>query len=278
MILAGVEQKMSMEKHVTDVQQREKELKIQMLIWVFWLVSITLLLVAIFFILRNYRNQKKTNKLLSIEKQRSEDLLLNILPAEVADELKDKGTAEARYFDHVTVMFTDFVNFTQASETMNPQQLIDELHTCFKAFDEIIGKYNIEKIKTIGDAYLAVSGLPVADEQHAEHIVRAALDINEFMRQRQLKMGEKTFQVRIGIHSGSVVAGIVGVIKFAYDIWGDAVNIAARMEQSSEAGKVNISESTYNLVKDKFVCTYRGQIQAKNKGDMSMYFVEKAIV
>ena len=175
-------------------------------------------------------------------------------------------------------MFTDFVNFTQASETMNPQQLIDELHTCFKAFDEIIGKYNIEKIKTIGDAYLAVSGLPVADEQHAEHIVRAALDINEFMRQRQLKMGEKTFQVRIGIHSGSVVAGIVGVIKFAYDIWGDAVNIAARMEQSSEAGKVNISESTYNLVKDKFVCTYRGQIQAKNKGDMSMYFVEKAIV
>ena len=278
LILAGVEQKMSMEKHVTDVQQREKELKIQMLIWVFWLVSITLLLVAIFFILRNYRNQKKTNKLLSIEKQRSEDLLLNILPAEVADELKDKGTAEARYFDHVTVMFTDFVNFTQASETMNPQQLIDELHTCFKAFDEIIGKYNIEKIKTIGDAYLAVSGLPVADEQHAEHIVRAALDINEFMRQRQLKMGEKTFQVRIGIHSGSVVAGIVGVIKFAYDIWGDAVNIAARMEQSSEAGKVNISESTYNLVKDKFVCTYRGQIQAKNKGDMSMYFVEKAIV
>ena len=108
--------------------------------------------------------------------------------------------------------------------------------------------------------------------------MRAALDINEFMRQRQLKMGEKTFQVRIGIHSGSVVAGIVGVIKFAYDIWGDAVNIAARMEQSSEAGKVNISESTYNLVKDKFVCTYRGQIQAKNKGDMSMYFVEKAIV
>jgi class 3 adenylate cyclase len=174
-------------------------------------------------------------------------------------------------------MFTDFVNFTQASEKMNPQQLIDELHTCFKAFDEIIGKYNIEKIKTIGDAYLAVSGLPVPDALHAEHIVSAAIEIREFMRSRQQQMGDNTFQVRIGIHSGSVVAGIVGVIKFAYDIWGDAVNIAARMEQSSEAGKINISAPTYELVKDKFLCTYRGKIEAKNKGEIDMYFIEKAV-
>ena len=276
LILAGVEQKINNDKHLVDLQQRGRELKIQVLIWAFLLVSITSLLVAIFFILRNYNNQKNTNRLLSGEKKRSEDLLLNILPAEVADELKDKGTAEARYFDHVTVMFTDFVNFTQASEKMNPQQLIDELHNCFKAFDEIISKYNIEKIKTIGDAYLAVSGLPVSDPLHAENIILAAIEIREFMAQRGRELADKTFQVRIGIHSGSVVAGIVGVIKFAYDIWGDTVNIAARMEQNSETGKINISAQTYALVKDKFVCTYRGKIDAKNKGETDMYFVENA--
>ena len=274
LILVSVQQKINLEKRKADAQKRDREIKIQVLIWAFLLVSITLLLVAIFFVLRNYRNQKKTNVLLSREKKRSEDLLLNILPSEVADELKDKGTAEARYFDHVTVMFTDFVNFTAASEQMNPQQLIDELHTCFKAFDEITGKYNIEKIKTIGDAYLAVCGLPVADPMHAQRVVQAALDINEFMQQRRVQLGDKTFEVRIGIHSGSVVAGIVGVIKFAYDIWGDAVNIAARMEQSGEAGRVNISQDTYELVKDQYTCTYRGEISAKNKGELSMYFVD----
>ncbi len=274
LILVSVQQKINLEKHHEEVLKRDREIKIQVLIWAFLLVSITLLLVAIFFVLRNYRNQKKTNVLLSAEKKRSEDLLLNILPSEVAEELKDKGTAEARYFDHVTVMFTDFVNFTQASEKMRPQELIDELHTCFKAFDEITGKYNIEKIKTIGDAYLAVCGLPVADPLHAKQIVQAALEINEFMRQRRKKFGDKTFEIRIGIHSGSVVAGIVGVIKFAYDIWGDAVNIAARMEQSGEAGRINISQHTYELVKDQFNCTYRGQISAKNKGELSMYFVD----
>jgi len=158
---------------------------------------------------------------------------------------------------------------------MTPQQLIDELHACFKAFDEIICKYNIEKIKTIGDAYLAVSGLPVANPLHAEDIVHAALDIIEFMKQRQEQMGDKTFRIRIGIHSGSVVAGIVGIIKFAYDIWGDAVNTAARMQQSGEDGKINISESTYKLVKDRFIFSYRGKINAKNKGDIDMYFVDR---
>ena len=276
LILSGVQQKIDIEKRVADMQKHDRELKIQVLIQLL-LVSITLLLVAIFFILRNYNNQKKTNILLSREKKRSEDLLLNILPAEVADELKDKGTAEAKYFDPVTVMFTDFVNFTQATEQMNSQELIDELHTCFKAFDEIISKYDIEKIKTIGDAYLAVSGLPVPDPLHAEHIVLAALDIIDFMYQRQQKMGDKTFHVRIGVHSGSVVAGIVGVTKFAYDIWGDTVNIAARMEQSSSGGKVNISEPTYRLIQDRFYCSYRGKIEAKNKGETDMYFIEGRI-
>ncbi|MBS1538270.1 MAG: tetratricopeptide repeat protein [Bacteroidetes bacterium] len=218
-------------------------------------------------------NRKK--KRISKEKKRSEDLLLNILPAEVAEELKTKGTADAKHFDNVTVLFTDFKSFTTVSEQLSPQELVNELHACFKQFDEIITKYTIEKIKTIGDAYLAVCGLPLADEMHAENVVNAAMEIREFMEKRRQKLGEKTFEVRIGINSGSVVAGIVGVKKFAYDIWGDTVNTAARMEQNSEAGKINISETTYELVKDSFICEYRGEIDAKNKGKLKMYFVEE---
>jgi adenylate cyclase len=156
---------------------------------------------------------------------------------------------------------------------MTPQELVSELHICFKTFDEIISRFGIEKIKTIGDAYLAVCGLPVADAKHAENVVRASLEISEFMQQRQKVTGNRSFHVRIGIHSGSVVAGIVGVKKFAYDIWGDTVNTAARMEQNSEGGKINISQTTYDLVKDKFTCTYRGEIEAKGKGQLKMYFV-----
>jgi len=211
--------------------------------------------------------------LLSVEKKKSEDLLLNILPAEVAEELKEKGAANAKQFDDVTVLFTDFVNFTQAVEHMTPQQLIGELHICFKAFDEITNKYNIEKIKTIGDAYLAVAGLPTADPNHAEKIVRVAIEINAFMQDRLVELGVRTFPVRIGIHSGSVIAGIVGVKKFSYDIWGDTVNTAARMEQNCDAGKINISQTTYELVKDKFSCVYRGEIDAKNKGSLKMYYI-----
>ena len=256
-----------------EIQDQEKQLAYNRKINISLVVCSALFLLLGLIIYRNYKMQKVSNALLSKEKKRSEDLLLNILPSEVADELKDKGAADAKYFDNVTVLFTDFVNFTKASERMSPQKLIDELHFCFKAFDEIIDKYNIEKIKTIGDSYLAVSGLPVADPLHAENITRAALEINKFVTNRRQQMGDGTFEVRIGIHSGSVVAGIVGVKKFSYDIWGDTVNTAARMEQNSEAGKINISETTYELVKDKFTCTFRGEIEAKNKGLMKMYFV-----
>jgi len=207
------------------------------------------------------------------ERWKSEKLLLNILPAEVAAELKSKGITKARNFDNVTVLFTNFVNFNIAGEWMSPQQMVNELDNCFKAFDEIITRYKIEKIKTVGDTYLAVSGLPVTDTKHAENIVKAAIEINAFMQNRLAILGERTFEIRIGIHSGSVIAGIVGVKKFAYDIWGDTVNTAARMEQNSQAGKINISQTTYELVKDKFKCEYRGEIEAKNKGQMKMYFV-----
>jgi class 3 adenylate cyclase len=150
---------------------------------------------------------------------------------------------------------------------------VEELHTCFKAFDEIIGRHNIEKIKTIGDAYLAVSGLPLTDANHADNVMKAAMEIRAFMLGRRQELGGDTFEVRIGVHTGPVVAGIVGVKKFAYDIWGDTVNTAARMEQKSEAGKINISQSTYEIVKDKYACAYRGEIDVKNKGMMKMYFV-----
>lgn len=225
-------------------------------------------------VLRQRNRVKREMANVSKEKARSEELLLNILPTEVAEELKATGGTTAKHYDDVTVLFTDFVNFTQASENMGAQGLIDELHACFKRFDEITHKYNIEKIKTIGDAYLAVCGLPSPDSRHAENVVKAAIEINQFMQERLAKMGERhTFRIRIGIHSGSVVAGIVGVKKFAYDIWGDTVNTAARMEQNSDAGRINISETTYELVKDKFNCEYRGELEAKGKGVMKMYFV-----
>ncbi|MBK9402209.1 MAG: adenylate/guanylate cyclase domain-containing protein [Bacteroidetes bacterium] len=225
-----------------------------------------------FFLLIVYRQRNKISK----EKARSEELLLNILPSEVAQELKTKGSADARQFDQVTVMFTDFKGFTQISERLTPAELVAEIHTCFKAFDQIITKYNIEKIKTIGDAYMCAGGLPVANTTHATDVVNAALEIQQFMKnhlqQRKLE-NKEAFEIRIGIHTGTVVAGIVGVKKFAYDIWGDTVNLASRIESSGEAGKVNISSSTYALVKDKFHCVHRGKIEAKNKGEIDMYFV-----
>ena len=186
----------------------------------------------------------------------------------MAEELKLKGTTTARQFDNVTVPFTDFVNFTKVGERKGPQELVNELHACFKAFDDISGKYKIEKIKTVGDAYLAVAGLPIPDPEHAINAVRAAIEINRFMMERKQKLEDFTFEIRIGLHSGSAVAGIVGVKKYAYDIWGDTVNTAARMEQNCEPGKINISQTTYELVKDIFNCEYRGEIDAKGKGQL----------
>jgi len=215
-------------------------------------------------------------KRISKEKRRSDELLLNILPSEVAEELKNKGNADAKQFDEVTVMFTDFKSFTTIAEKLSAKELVAEIDYCFKGFDNIIHKYNIEKIKTIGDSYMAASGLPVVNKTHAKDMVSAALEIVQFMeahKQQRIKEGKPVFEIRIGINSGHVIAGIVGLKKFAYDIWGDTVNLASRMESSGEPGKVNISGSTYELVKNDFICTYRGKIQAKNKGEVDMYFV-----
>lgn len=214
---------------------------------------------------------------LQSEKEKSDELLLNILPSDIAKELKEKGTAQAQKYGSVTVMFTDFKGFSIIAENMSADDLVSELDFCFKEFDRIIQRYGIEKIKTIGDAYMAVGGLPVVNDSHAVNVVNAALEIRDFMDQHGKKRASESkpvFEVRIGIHTGNVVAGIVGLKKFAYDIWGDTVNLAARMESSSEEGKINISGATYQLVKDYFQCHYRGKILAKNKGEVDMYFVE----
>ena len=203
------------------------------------------------------------------ERRKSEKLLLNILPVETAKELKVKGKATAKHYESVTVMFTDFKGFTTIAEKLSAEELVSELDFLFRKFDEIISKYNIEKIKTIGDAYMCASGLPTPNTNHAENIVKAALEIQSWMVEQNNK-----WQLRIGIHTGPVTAGVVGDKKFAYDIWGDTVNTASRMESSGEAGKINISGTTYHLIQKKFSCEFRGKIPAKNKGEIEMYFVE----
>ncbi len=230
-------------------------------------------LVAVVFGAISYRQRRRTQKAL----HRSDELLLNILPEEVAAELKAKGHADAKHFDNVTILFTDFKGFTEASEKLSPQELVEELNTCFKAFDNIITARGIEKIKTIGDAYMCAGGLPVPASSTPAGVVQAALEMQAFMIARKKErdaLNKPAFEMRVGIHTGPVVAGIVGVKKFAYDIWGDTVNTASRMESSGEVGQVNISEGTYALVKDEpgLTFTSRGKVQAKGKGEMEMYF------
>lgn len=212
-------------------------------------------------------------------KQKSDLLLLNILPKATAIELKKKGKAEAKHYDSVSILFTDFKGFTSLSEQLSPEDLVKDLDKCFSAFDRICETHGIEKIKTIGDAYMAAGGLPITNNTHAVDAVNAALEMAEVVsREKAKKMaeGHPFFEIRIGIHTGPVVAGIVGVKKFQYDIWGDTVNTASRMESSGEVGKVNISEATYKLLKNdaSFCFTSRGKIEAKGKGKMEMYFAE----
>lgn len=226
--------------------------------------------------LRSIKKLDQKNREVEKEKARSDELLLNILPSEIADELKDKGFAEARQYDLVSVMFSDFVNFTSIGEKMTPHELVNELNFFFKNFDQVTTRFNLEKIKTIGDAYLATAGMDKHREAGAKEMVSAAIRMQSIVEQRRIERereGKPAFLMRIGIHTGPVVAGIVGVKKFAYDIWGDTVNTAARMEQTGKPGKVNISEPTFQQIKSDFDCEYRGEVEAKNKGKLKMYFV-----
>jgi len=223
---------------------------------------------------------RKTNLIIEKERNRSDNLLLNILPQETALELKNHGKVAAKKFESVSVLFTDFKEFTQYAENLSPEKLVESVDFYFSKFDQIIEKYGLEKIKTVGDAYMCAAGLPYSTNDHAIKMVQAALEIASFVKDalKNTSNEEQTrFEIRIGINSGPVVAGVVGIKKFAYDIWGDTVNIASRMESCSEPGKVNISESTYQLVKKQFNCEYRGEFEVKNRGQLKMYFVKNEI-
>lgn len=238
--------------------------------------------IIILLVLKRYSDnlkQKKTlidkNKTIEHERQRSEELLLNILPHAISSELKTEGFAKARRYEFATVMFIDFKSFTKISEQLSPEDLVKQLDMYFRAFDFIIAQYKLEKIKTIGDAYMVASGL--SDRLSSPtNMVKAALEIQEYLSDTALdkkELGEPHFEARIGIHTGPVVAGVVGVKKFAYDIWGDTVNVAARLQETCETGSINISEATFNEIKYFFPCTYRGRLNAKNKGVIDMYYV-----
>lgn len=223
---------------------------------------------------------RRSKKRLHEEMDRSESLLLNILPEEIAEELKEKGRADARDFETVSILFSDFKEFTETSIKLSAAELVSEINICFEQFDLIMERYNIEKIKTIGDAYMAAGGLPIPKDDSAKNTVLAALDMQEFIRQRkaeQIKRNDPFFEMRVGIHTGPVVAGIVGVKKFQYDIWGDTVNTASRMESNGEAGKVNISRTTYEKIQDEkdLEFEYRGMVDVKGKGPIEMWFVTK---
>jgi class 3 adenylate cyclase len=251
--------------------EREKQARMAMTI------GLGLILIIAFIIYRNYLQKAKTNKVLDKQKGEIEGLLLNILPREVASELQASGRSKPRHFEEVSVLFTDFKGFTSIADKLSPEQVVEELNECFVAFDSIMDKYNIEKIKTIGDAYMCAANLPSPDPDHAYKIVKAALEIQRFMDQYnvgRLNRGQEAWEIRIGIHIGPLVAGVVGKKKYAYDIWGSTVNIASRMESNGTPGKVNISAFAYEIIKDKFECSHRGKVYAKNLGDLDMYYVE----
>ena len=245
-----------------------------------FIISALFLLISAVGLYRRIVYVRRAKTVIENEKKLSDKLLLNILPTEIAEELKKKGRADARNFEMVSILFTDFKEFTQVSEKLSAEELVGEINTCFKPFDVICVKYGIEKIKTIGDSYMAAGGLPVTTDDSVKNTVLAGLEMAEFMinrKQEREAEGNIYFEMRVGIHTGPVVAGIVGVTKFQYDIWGDTVNTASRMENSGEVGKVNISRSTYELIKEDptFKFQSRGKVKVKGKGDIEMWFVEK---
>lgn len=251
----------------------------------FYAVVLTLMILGV--IKYRERSLRETQRILEKEvekrttdlaraKEKTEELLLNILPRETADELQKNGKATARHYNNVSVLFTDFKGFTNFAENTPPEKLVDELHRYFVKFDAIIDKYHIEKIKTIGDAYMCAGGVPIRNSSNPIAITLAALEIRDFMEKvsaEKRAAGELTLDIRIGIHTGPLTAGVVGMKKFAYDIWGDTVNTASRMESASEPGRINVSGTTYELIKKYFETEYRGQKEAKGKGLVEMYFV-----
>lgn len=230
--------------------------------------------------IRNANSFEELNLLYSEiekEKRRSDKLLLNILPIQIAEELKQTGRVKPVYYQSASVLFTDFEDFSKVAELMEPEELVKELDYCFSYFDRVIEKYNLEKLKTIGDSYMCCGGIPRANHTHPLDVIMAALEIQKFMKLRNIqknKQNKPYWDIRIGIHSGSLLSGVIGKKKFAYDVWGDTVNLASRMESSGVSGQINISQATFELVKDSFEVEYRGKIFAKNMGYVDMYLVK----
>lgn len=263
----------------TEVNLLDQQKRNQQLISLATGIGLLLIVVIAIGLYRRNNFINKSKRLVEKEKERSDLLLLNILPEQTAEELKDKGKVKAKRFESVSVMFTDFKGFTSYSDKLTPEELVDSIDFYYSKFDDIIEKHGLEKIKTVGDAYMCAGGLPFPSKDHPFQMVEAALEIAEFVNESKKADPDAMtrFDIRIGINTGPVVAGVVGKKKFAYDIWGDTVNIASRMESNSEPGKVNISDNTYKIIKDQYKCTYRGEIEAKNKGMMKMYFVESTV-
>lgn len=218
------------------------------------------------------------NEEIAKQKKKSDELLLNILPFETAEQLKKKGFAKSKQYKLVTILFTDFKDFSRLTNQLNSHDLVEQLNFYIQKFDEIIENHYIEKIKTIGDAYMCAGGLPLRNKSNPINVALAGLQIQKFMRdqaEKNRKDNKEVWELRLGIHTGEVIAGVIGKKKFAYDIWGDAVNKASRMEQSGEVGKVNVSGDTYDYIKDYFDCTYRGKVEVKNSVQLEMYFVDR---
>lgn len=232
-----------------------------------------LLILLVSVIYWSLQQKRRNNKEIENEKAKSDKLLLNILPAGIANDLKEKGTTEPRLYEDVTVCFTDMVGFTQQSAKLEPKQLIDELNEIFSAFDNIVERHDCERIKTIGDSYMAVCGLPGANPNHSENIIRSAVEMVQYLEKKNLE-SQIEWQMRVGINSGNVIAGVVGIKKYLYDVFGDTINIASRMESASDPMRINVSESTYNLVRDKFKFEPRGEIEVKGKGAINMFFIK----
>jgi len=253
------------------------------------LISYFIFAFIVFWALYNYLNlrfartqymleqiiNKRTEDLI-IEKEKTENLLANVLPKNTASEIMEKGKATKIKYNFVTVLFSDIQGFTKIAEEMNPEVLIDELDKFFFHFDSVVERLGIEKIKTIGDAYMCAGGIPEKNRTNPVEVILAALEMQTYMtklKEASQIQGMKYWDIRIGVHTGTVVAGVVGQKKLSYDIWGDTVNTASRMESSGEAGKINISGTTYEFVKDFFICEHRGKMPVKYKGEIDMYFV-----
>jgi adenylate cyclase len=260
---------LSQQEKVYELQKKNQRL-------ILYATALALFLIGLMAIGLYRRNKfvQSTNVIIANEKERSDALLLNILPEDTAKELKEHGKVKAKKYDSVTVLFTDFIGFTAYAENLPPEKLVETVDFYFSKFDEIIQSHGLEKIKTVGDAYMCAAGLNTTETDHARSMVNAALAIEAFVKTSKNDPAIATsFDIRIGISTGPVVAGVVGTKKFAYDIWGDTVNIASRMESNSEAGKINLSHHTYQIVKNDFECEFRGKIPVKNRGEMNMYFV-----